>query len=341
MKRMLIQQHHKVDNKMKYSVIVPVYNSEKTIKRCIESITSQERADVEIIVVNDGSTDTSESICNKMQNKYDNIVYIRKENGGVSSARNSGLSVAKGKYVMFLDSDDYVDGKCFDVIDIYTQSDADYYQFVFSIEANGTVNKVVSRSERCVNTEGEKEAFIIESVVTRSINSCCAKLFRREIIEKIGLRFYEELSMGEDLTFVFSFLLSADKFERINRKIYFADVSNKESLSRRYREKLAEQKIFVYEKMLGALEKSHIKRESVKGSLSWLHYRNAYSVVNDLTKSDFSFLERRKKLLAMCNLFNSKSVTPVGLKCKIISIPVKLKLVTMLDIAFQVINKLR
>lgn len=326
---------------MKYSVIIPVYNSEKTIKRCIDSIASQERTDVEIIVINDGSTDMTESICNRMQNKYNNIVYIYKENGGVSSARNLGLSAAKGKYVMFIDSDDYVDGKCFEIFDSYTQSDADYYQFVFSIEANGTVKKVISWPERYVNTESEREAFIVESVVTRSINSCWAKLYRREIIEKTGLRFYEELSMGEDLTFVFTFLLSADKIERIDSRIYFADVTNKESLSRRYREKLPEQKILVYEKMLNALEKSNIKGESVKNSLAWLHYRNAYSVVNDLTKSNLGFLERRKKLLTMCNLFNSKKVAPVGLKCKIISIPIKFKLVTIVDVAFQVINKLR
>lgn len=326
---------------MKYSVIIPVYNSEKTIKRCIDSIASQERTDVEIIVINDGSTDMTESICNKMQNKYNNIVYIRKENGGVSSARNSGLCVAKGKYVMFIDSDDYIDSKCFEIFDSYTKSDADYYQFVFSIEANSKVKKVISWPERYVNTESEKEAFIVESVVTRSINSCWAKLYRREIIEKTDLRFYDELSMGEDLTFVFTFLLSADKLERVDSIIYFADVTNKESLSRRYREKLLEQKILVYEKMLNALEKSNIKGESVKNSLAWLHYRNAYSVVNDLTKSNLGFLERRKKLLTMCNLFNSKKVAPVGLKCKIISIPIKFKLVTMMDVAFQVINKLR
>ena len=93
--------------------------------------------------------------------------------------------------------------------------------------------------------------------------------------------------------------------------------------------------------VLNALEESNIKGESIKDSLAWLHYRNAYSVVNDLTKSNLDFFERRKKLLSMCNLFNSKMVAPVGLKCKIISIPIKFKLVTMLDVAFQVINKLR
>ncbi len=326
---------------MKYSVIIPVYNSEKTIKRCIESITSQERTDVEIIIINDGSTDMSENFCKNLQNEYNNIVYIHKENSGVSSARNSGLSVARGKYVMFVDSDDYVDSKCFEILDSYTKSDADYYQFVFSIEANGTVKDEIVWPERHVNTESEKEAFIIESVVTRSINSCLAKLYKRKIIEEKGLRFCEELSVGEDLTFVFTFLLSADKIERISSNIYFVDVSNGESLSRRYRENLSEQLICVYESMCKALKKSEIKSESVNRSLAWLHYRNAYSVVNDLSKSNLGFLERRKKLLAMCNLFNSKKVAPAGLKCKIISIPIKFKLVGIVDVIFQVFNKLK
>lgn len=326
---------------MKYSVIIPVYNSEKTIKRCIKSITSQERTDVEIIIVNDGSTDMSENFCKNLQNEHNNIVYIHKENGGVSSARNSGLSIAKGKYVMFVDSDDYVDSNCFEILDNYTKSDADYYQFVFSIEANGTVKKEKAWPERHVNTESEKEAFIIESVVTRSINSCLTKLYKREVIEKKGLRFCEELSVGEDLTFVFAFLLSADKIERIDRNIYFVDVSNEESLSRSYRENLSEQLIWVYEHMLLALEKSNIKVESVKNALAWLHFRNAYSVVNDLSRSNLRFWERRKKLLDMCRLFNSKKIAPVGLKCKIISIPIRFKLVGIVDVTFQVFNKLK
>ena len=118
----------------KVSVIIPAYNSEKTIKRCIESIILQNRADVEIIIINDGSTDETDSICKVLQTEHENIIYITKENGGVSSARNSGLSVATGEFVMFVDSDDYVDNNCFDTIDKYIKSNADFYQFGFSIE---------------------------------------------------------------------------------------------------------------------------------------------------------------------------------------------------------------
>ena len=326
---------------MKYSVIIPVYNSEKTIKRCIDSITLQNRSDVEIIVINDGSTDESESICKALQNEHENIIYIHQENGGVSSARNLGLSVATGEFVMFVDSDDYVDNQCFNIIDKHTESDADFYQFGFSIVANELVKETREFSECVVNTSSERETFISGSVVKRSINSPCSKIFKRKIICDKKLRFCEELSSGEDLTFVFTFLLFADKIERLTDKIYFADIGNEDSLSRKYRENLSEQLITVYDNMVKALQKSKIESKLVKQSLSWLFYRNAYSVAKDLSKSQLGFPERRKKLKAMCSLFNSKKVTPIGFKCKIIAIPIRFKLVSIVDIAFRTINKLK
>ena len=324
---------------MKYSVIIPVYNSERTIKRCIESITSQNRSDVEIIIINDGSTDESDSICKALRTEHNNIVYIHKENGGVSSARNSGLSVANGEFVMFVDSDDYVDNQCFDIIDKYVKSDADFYQFGYSIVSNEIIKETRIFSECYVDTLSEKETFISEGVVSRSINSPCAKIYKRKIIDENKLRFCEKLSVGEDLTFVFSFLLSADKIERLTDKIYFADIGNEESLSRKYREDLSVQLIGVYDSIVNALQKSKIESKLVNKSLSWLFYRNAYSVANDLSKSKLSFWERRKKLKTMCNMFNSKKVAPIGFKCKIIAIPIRFKLVNIVDVLFQLIKK--
>ena len=326
---------------MKYSIIIPAYNSGKTIKRCIESITSQNRLDVEIIIINDGSTDETESICKALQTEHNNIVYIHKENGGVSSARNLGLSVATGEFVMFVDSDDYVDSNCFDIIDKYIKSDADFYQFGFSIVANEIIKETRVFSKCYVDTLSEKETFISESVVSRSINSPWAKIYKRKIIDENNLRFCEELSVGEDLTFVFSFLLSAKKIERLSDKIYFADIGNEESLSRKYRENLSEQLIIVYDNMVQTLQKNKIESILVNQSLSWLFYRNAYSVAKDLSKSQLGFLERRKKLKAMCSLFNSKKVTPIGFKCKIIAVPIELKLTGLIDTAFEAINKLK
>lgn len=324
---------------MKYSVIIPAYNSEKTIQRCIESITVQNRADVEIIVINDGSTDETDRICKALQTEHDNLIYICKENSGVSSARNSGLSVASGEFVMFVDSDDYVDNKCFDTIDKYTGSNADFYQFGFSIVANELVKETREFSECRVNSSSEKEAFISEGIVTRSINSPCAKIYKREIITEHNLDFCESLSIGEDLTFVFTFLLFTNKIEKLSDKIYFTDISEEDSLSRKYRENLSEQLIGVYDSMLKALQKNEKESELINQALAWLFYRNAYSAAKDISKSNLSFLQRRKKLNAMCSLFNAKEVAPKGLKCNIIAIPIRFKLIGILDMLFQLIKE--
>ena len=94
---------------VKVSIIVPVYNVEKYIERCISSLVNQTLDDIEIIIVNDGSTDNSERIIKKYEKKYKNVKYYTKENGGMSSARNYGLKYASGVYISFVDSDDYIE----------------------------------------------------------------------------------------------------------------------------------------------------------------------------------------------------------------------------------------
>ena len=108
---------------MKYSVIVPIYNREKSIKKCVDSILRQSEKDFELILVDDGSTDNSLNICKDFEKTDNRIIVIHKENGGVSSARNAGIDVARGKYVVFVDSDDYVDNNYLDVFD---KSNADF-----------------------------------------------------------------------------------------------------------------------------------------------------------------------------------------------------------------------
>ena len=93
---------------MKFSIIIPVYNVENYLERCIKSALQQDCKETEIILINDGSTDGSLEICEKYKNKYDNIIIISQENQGVSSSRNKGIINAKGDYIVFLDSDDWL-----------------------------------------------------------------------------------------------------------------------------------------------------------------------------------------------------------------------------------------
>lgn len=99
----------------KISIIVPVYNTEKYLKKCLDSLINQTFKDIEIVIINDGSTDNSEKIIKEYEQKYsDKIKSYKKENGGLSSARNYGISKANGEYIAFVDSDDYVDLEVFD-----------------------------------------------------------------------------------------------------------------------------------------------------------------------------------------------------------------------------------
>ena len=92
----------------KVSVIIPVYNVEKYLRECLDSVVTQDLDDIEIICINDGSTDGSAGILSEYATQYEKLFILDKENSGLSAARNSGLSVAKGKYILFLDSDDFL-----------------------------------------------------------------------------------------------------------------------------------------------------------------------------------------------------------------------------------------
>ena len=99
----------------KVSVVVPIYNVEKYIKKCMDSLVNQTLQEIQIIFVNDGSTDESGNIAKEYASKYPNkIIYLEKENGGLSDARNFGMRYAEGEYIAFLDSDDYVENTMYE-----------------------------------------------------------------------------------------------------------------------------------------------------------------------------------------------------------------------------------
>ena len=101
------------------SIIIPVYNVEKYLERCLDSVINQTYKNLEIIVIDDGSTDNSGKICDKYAEKDNRIIVIHKENGGICSARNSGLNIAKGLYILFIDSDDYIDSDYIELLSEY------------------------------------------------------------------------------------------------------------------------------------------------------------------------------------------------------------------------------
>ena len=173
---------------MKFSVIIPVYNAEKTLRRCVDSLLKQNYADAEIILVNDGSKDDSGHICEEYAEHNMNVRYISQQNGGVSSARNAGLDAARGEYVLFVDSDDYVTEEFFSCIEQTVQTEcSDYVQFSGCFD-NGREKENCVRSHLSAHSREELMPHIVNAICRKKINSPWANLYRRDIIEAHRIR---------------------------------------------------------------------------------------------------------------------------------------------------------
>lgn len=205
----------------KVSIILPIYNAEKTIARTIESIIKQTYKNIELILVNDGSEDESEKICLEYANKNANIKLFNKKNAGVSSARNFALGKATGKYVTFIDSDDCYHEK-------YVES------MVYNL-INKNVDMVICGYKRCnalkkkevsislldkVYSQNEYNHLIEECQKKNLFNQVWNKIFLKNIIDKYSLCFDESLSLGEDFKFVINYIKYAKKVYITNDILY-------------------------------------------------------------------------------------------------------------------------
>lgn len=168
----------------KISVIIPVYNTEKYIDKCINSVLQQD-LETEIIVVNDGSTDNSKKIIEKYKDK---IIYLEKENGGLSDARNYGLKYATGEYVAFLDSDDFIEKNLFLRLEKYIDKKIDIIKFKIKLvdENYKEIRKIPSPSFECVN--GEK-AFENLFGLDEFLEVSCGYLYRKEFFKENNFHF--------------------------------------------------------------------------------------------------------------------------------------------------------
>ena len=142
------------------SVIIPIYNVEKYLGKCLDSVENQKYKSIEVILVNDGSTDRSEEIAIRYQKKYSNIKYFYKENGGLSDARNFGMKKASGDYICFIDSDDYIDENLFCKLEKYLVSDYDMIKYKL-IRVDEKFNAIEKIDGPIFEDETGEEAFNI------------------------------------------------------------------------------------------------------------------------------------------------------------------------------------
>ncbi len=173
----------------KLSVIIPVYNGEKTLKRCIESVLKQKDEDIEIIIINDGSTDASDKIVQEYKEKNPKIIsYYQKKNTGVADTRNYGIKKAKGKYILFLDADDYLDIHLYGLVKQYMEKDIDLIKFKLQREdEKGNIIETVNGPvfENKTGEEGFEELYATDVL----LDSPCVYVMKKDIFIKNKLEF--------------------------------------------------------------------------------------------------------------------------------------------------------
>ena len=189
---------------LKYSVIVPVYNVENYLPRCIDSLLAQNYVDLEILLIDNGSKDQSGQICEDYAAQFSNITAYHIPNKGVSSARNFGLSKAKGDFICLVDADDYLVGNLFSDVESQLDSQLDLVVFSYynSIEKNLSE---INRSAKILPAEGKKDksefiALFQELFLTDMMYTVWNKIYRREFLEEHQIVF-ESYELGEDVRF--------------------------------------------------------------------------------------------------------------------------------------------
>lgn len=191
---------------MKISIIIPVFNGEKCIERCVNSIEyeKQYKKNIDIIIVDDGSIDNTYTIAEKLARKYSNVYVFHKENGGVSSARNLGLTVAQGDFALFVDADDTLGKVALSSImkEVY-KHEADYYMFPIEKEVQKGIFQKQNYSVigMTVPVDEAYEYFYVDGN-----NGPWSKLFKLKIVHENGLHFHEELKIHEDVIFCMEYL---------------------------------------------------------------------------------------------------------------------------------------
>lgn len=207
------------------SIIVPVYNAEKFLNKCINSLIRQTYKKVEIILVNDGSLDTSLKICGEFKNKDERVQVYNKENEGVELARDDGYKMAKGKYVVFVDSDDYLPLDAIEVmVDRAEKEEADIVigNMMRIIGNHGFVKRTYKSLPECVITHEEMmEKYYLSFFGVNILPvTMCAKLYRKEFLDGIQIK-KTGLKHGEDLCFNMQIFPHASRTVIMDNVVYF------------------------------------------------------------------------------------------------------------------------
>lgn len=200
------------------SVIVPVYNVALYLRRCIESILRQTYSNFELILINDGSSDGSEEICNTYQSKDKRITVINQANQGVSSARNRGLQIARGQYICFVDSDDYIDKNYLEVLyGLATEYKVDLAIVDFEKVYENSLRPKDNNAPHVPDSLMNSQSLIINLYEKEIFMTVWGKIYSRKLIRDI---YFRDFKIGEDVEFNYKVYKKVKKAVKSDRKLY-------------------------------------------------------------------------------------------------------------------------
>ncbi|MDO4466475.1 MAG: glycosyltransferase [Bacillota bacterium] len=208
----------------KISIIVPVYNVEKYLECCLESLVNQTLSDIEIILVDDGSKDSSGQICDRYSLNYSNIKVLHIENGGPARARNKGLELAEGKYIGFVDSDDYVELNMFE--ELYKSAESNNSDIVmcsFYINDGYSQTTIKMNCRELYNDNQDIKNNILSRFYSKNntgLYSIVNKIFKNSLIKDNNISFVEGRTYAEDTFFSFDSIKSSNTFSFLNKPFY-------------------------------------------------------------------------------------------------------------------------
>lgn len=295
------------------SVIVPVYNVEKYLRKCIDSIINQTYKDLEIILVNDGSTDCSGEICNEYKRLDNRVKVIHKENGGLSDARNIGLKHSTGSYIAFIDSDDYIADNMIESLYfrlLNDNSDIAICRF-YHIFENG--NEVPSKSKK---TACFKDEVISKYTAFNRLNNveyviACNKIYKKKIFDSIS---YPKRKYNEDAFVIHKVYDKCERISVLSKQLYFYVKRNDSITNSRLDKNTLDLAEALYERSLFAIDNNLY-------DLAYCSVSKMASVITDFTPVNEEMMKIKESfLLAYFDISKKLRIDKLSLKRKILVI---------------------
>lgn len=288
----------------KVSIIIPVYNVEKYLKKCIESILNQTYDNLEVILVNDGSIDSSRDICLHYAQNNDRIVYIEQKNLGPSAARNKGIDKAEGEYIQFIDADDYLPPdsvkKLVEAIDISDFVIAGYYNLTLKYE--GIIEKKVNSEWNGLYTKKELLSNWGDLVNKGMFHYTWNKLYKSNVV-KNKIKFNEDVKISEDMIFNIDYLSMVNKINIINTPVYYHIYYNHDSLTKKYHSELFEMRKTTNQYITKFLLSNNVYKDGNSRTAKKLFSRHVLSLLVHLVspENEMNTIEKKHTINTIIN----------------------------------------